>query len=119
MTRLSAISGDQITNIVGTGSQPDSFKFVIKHDKLDKAPLLGDLLIVEDQIYKWVARVEKRKHVCFGDVELQLQELIIDEEISDEEKSIYFGEEFTINLIGKLIPSEAVSPIIRIVNPKN
>jgi len=113
MPRVSPITGQFITNIVGTGKDVNTFKFILKYDKLDLSPVLGDLLIVEQVDRKWVARVEAQKQVSFEDLETQVQQKIVDEEITQDEKSLYFGEEFIIRLVG-ILTEKNVSPVIRI-----
>lgn len=113
MTRISPISGQLITNIVGTGKERQSFKFIIKYDKLELSPVLGDLLIIENNDKKWVARVDTQRQVSFGDKELQVQEQIIDQNITEDEQHLYFGEEFTATIVG-ILTDKNVSPVVRI-----
>ncbi|MBN8655378.1 MAG: ATP-binding protein [Anaerolineae bacterium] len=112
MSRISPITGGKITNIVGSWSERGTFKIRVKYEKLDLAPSLGDLLVVDGGALKWVARIEEEKQISFGDSEAQIQEVIVDEDLSAEEKNIYFAEEFIIRLVG-VLEEKGINPVIR------
>ncbi len=113
MSRHSPITGQEITNIVGSAAENNSFKFILKYDKLDLAPHLGDLLIVEQEDIRWVARVENQKQVSLDEMEQQVKESIVDQEVSEAEQGRYLGEEYTIRLVG-ILTDKNVNPVIRI-----
>ena len=88
MSRPSPITGQEITNIVGSAAENNYFKFILKYDKLDLAPHLGDLLIVEQEDIRWVARVENQKQVSLDEMEQQVKESIVDQEVSEAESKV-------------------------------
>lgn len=118
MARQQPDTGFAITNVAGTVNKPNTFTIKVKHTKLDSTPYLGDLLIIESENTKWVGRVNSHKYISFGEIEGQLQESIVDEDISEEEKDIYFGEEFEIELVG-VLGGVNLSPVIRTLPPRS
>ncbi len=119
--------GQKIGYVAGSLSDGKSVIYRLPHTDLSQAPRLGDLLVVCDDATsrRWLARVENETHVS---IELHEQEVrnaiargqISGTVLSDHEKEMYLGHDFTLTLLGDLRGSTALefAPVVRSLPPR-
>jgi|GEM_PF-5485313 len=119
--------GQKIGFVAGSLPNGKGVIYRLPHADLSQSPRLGDLLMVCDDATsrRWLARVENEVHVS---IELHEQEVrnaiargqVSGTVLSDHEKEMYLGHDFTLTLLGELRGSNALefAPVVRSLPPR-
>jgi hypothetical protein len=107
--------GEEIGTLVGHGNQPGHLQMVVAFSERDKAPRLGEFVVVEEQEFqkrKLLCRVEADEYGDFqttrGERERALVEKYIrktagyDRELTEEEKKTLFFLNYTLRVLGEI-----------------
>ncbi len=124
---MSRFQGQHIGYVVGTGRDSRSVIYRLAHSELGKAPRIGDLVLLYDveAQRQWLGRVEEERHASIDLREDEIRNAIargqyLNTELTEREKDMYLGHDFTIRVLGELSTGASVTfrPIVRNLPPR-
>ncbi len=118
--------GQKLGYVAGSLSDGNSVILRLPHGDLSKAPRLGDLLVIKDETtnHQWLCRVENQSHVSIELHEQEVRNAIargqtsLGQELSDHEKEMYLGHDYTLKLLGELRQGLKFAPVVRLLPPR-
>lgn len=124
---MSRFQGQRIGYVVGTGKDSRSVICRLGYSELVKSPRLGDLVSIRDveSQRQWLGRVEEERHVSIDLREDEIRNAIargqyLNTELTEREKEMYLGHDFTIRVLGELTSGSPVAfrPVLRNLPPR-
>jgi hypothetical protein len=124
---MSRFQGQHIGYVVGTGRDSRSVIYRLAHSELGKAPRIGDLVLLYDveAQRQWLGRIEEERHASIDLREDEIRNAIargqyLNTELTEREKDMYLGHDFTIRVLGELSTGAPVTfrPIVRNLPPR-